>query len=55
MEVMNKVQEQDLIREILFNFLKDLPPHFDASITTVNEAYAIIDNFMKKYGWKDER
>ena len=52
---MNNVQEQDLIREILFNFLKDLPPHFDASITSVEEAYTLIDIFMKKYGWKDEK
>lgn len=49
-EIMDNVQEQDLIREMLFDFLRELPPHFDPNITSVEEAYALIDNFMKQNG-----
>ena len=47
---MDNVQEQALIRELLFDFLRELPLHFDHELTTVREAYALIDNFMKNHG-----
>jgi hypothetical protein len=54
MEVMNKTQEQDWIKEMLFEFLRELPPHYDGSITTVREAHILIDNFMQKHGLKSD-
>jgi len=53
-QIMDNVQEQDLIRELLFDFLRELPQHFNHEITTVNEAYALIDNFMKNHGLKND-
>ena len=46
---MNNVQEQDWIKEMLFEFLREIPRHFDPTITTVEEAYLMIDNFMKRW------
>ena len=49
-EFMDNVQEHALIRELLFDFLRELPLHFAHELTTVREAYALIDNFMKNHG-----
>ncbi len=49
LSVKKKMKEQDIIREILFEFLRFLPPDFDAQNTTVRDCMNLIDEFCKKH------
>ena len=51
---MNQKELNDF-REILMDFLSELPPNFDAEITSLKERYDLVDNFMKRHGLTDDK
>lgn len=47
-------KERDILFEVLFDFLRELPEDFDRDHTTYAEAKDIIKTFMDKHGLTDD-
>lgn len=48
------MRQKDILFEVLFDFLKEIPSEFDRNYTTYAEAVDIINRFMDKHGLNDD-
>lgn len=51
---MEEINERNIFKYVLFDFMRELPSTFDRDQTTVAEAFEIIDAFIREHGLDDE-
>lgn len=47
-------REKKMLRYILFDFMKELPPDIELEKLSMKQLYDIIDEFINEHGLNDE-
>ncbi len=53
LSVKKKITQQDMLRELLFEFLRELNLE-DINKLTIRQAYNVVEGFMQRQGLLDE-